>query len=80
LAGVAGEPGKGQLGLATVLSGRHVCGGKKGGEAVGLAKSGQSSKLMVLVDGQGLPLGTMVASAQEAKVHLADATVETVRI
>jgi hypothetical protein len=35
---------------------------------------------MVLVDGQGLPLGTMVASAQEAEVHLAEATVETVRI
>jgi len=35
---------------------------------------------MVLVDGQGLPLGTMVASAQEANVHLAEATVATVRI
>jgi hypothetical protein len=52
----------------------------KRGEAVGLAKRGQDSKLMVLVDGQGLPLGTMVASAQEARVHLAEATVETVRI
>jgi hypothetical protein len=50
------------------------------GEAVGLAKRGQGSKAMVLVDGQGLPLGTMVASAQEAEVHLAEATVETVRI
>jgi hypothetical protein len=80
LAGVVSEPGRtGQLGLATGLSGRHVCGGKKG-EAVGLAKRGQGSKLMVLVDGQGLPLGTMGASAQEAKVHLAEATVETVRI
>jgi hypothetical protein len=80
LAGVVGEPGKGQLGLATGLSGRNVCGGKKGGEAVGLAKRGQGSKLMVLVDGQGLPLGAMGASAQEAEVHLAEATVETVRI
>jgi hypothetical protein len=52
----------------------------KKGEAVGLVKRGQGSKLMVLVDGQGLPLGTMVASAQEAEVHLAEATVETVRI
>jgi hypothetical protein len=47
---------------------------------VGLVKRGQDSKLMVLVDGQGLPLGTMVASAQEAEVHLAEATVETVRV
>ncbi len=47
---------------------------------MGLAKRGQGSKLVVLVDGQGLPLGTMVASAQEAEVHLAEATVETVRI
>ena len=53
---------------------------QKRGDAVGLAKRGQGSKLMVLVDGQGLPLGTMVASAQEAEVHLAEATVETVRI
>jgi len=36
LAGVAGEPGKGQLGLATGLSGRHVCGGKKGAKLWGL--------------------------------------------
>ena len=47
---------------------------------MGLAKRGQGSRVMVLVDGQGLPLGTMVASAQEAKVRLAEATVETVRI
>jgi hypothetical protein len=47
---------------------------------VGLVKRGQGSKVMVLVDGQRLPLGTMVASGQEAKVHLAEATVETVRI
>jgi hypothetical protein len=53
---------------------------QKRGEAVGLVKRGQGSKVMVLVDGQGLPLGTMVASAQEAEVHLAEATVETVRI
>jgi hypothetical protein len=52
----------------------------KRGEAVGLTKRGQGSKVMVLGDGQGLPLGTMGASAQEAKVHLAEATVETVRI
>jgi hypothetical protein len=52
----------------------------KRGEAVGLVKRGQGSRVMVLVDGQGLRLGTMVARAQEAKVHLAEATVETVRI
>jgi transposase len=53
---------------------------QKRGEAVGLVKRGQGSKVMVLVDGQGLPLGTMGASAQEAEVHLAEATVETVRV
>ena len=53
---------------------------QKRGEAVGLTKRGQGSKVMVLGDGQGLRLGTMGASAQEAKVHLAEATVETVRV
>jgi transposase len=52
----------------------------KKGRSCGLTKRGQGSKLMVLVDGQRLPLGTMVASAQEAEVHLAEATVETVRV
>ncbi len=52
----------------------------KRGEAVGQVKRGQGSKVMVLVDGQGLLLGTMGASAQEAEVHLTEATVETVRI
>ena len=30
------------------------------------------------VDGQGVPLRTLVASAQKVEVHLAEATVETV--
>ena len=35
---------------------------------------------MVAVDGQGLPLGLLVASAQEAEVHLAEPTLATIRV
>jgi len=41
---------------------------KKGGEAVGLTRNGKGTKWMLMVDGQGLPLGLYLASAQQAEV------------
>ena len=35
---------------------------------------------MVVTDGAGIPLGTLVASAQQAEVHLARATLSRVRV
>jgi hypothetical protein len=40
---------------------------------VGLTKRGKGSKVMLVVEGQGLPLGVLVASAQKAEVRLAEA-------
>jgi transposase len=51
---------------------------KKGGEAVGLTKRGQGSKLMAVVDGHGMPLGLLVASAQRAEIKLAEPTLATI--
>ena len=43
---------------------------KKGGAAVGKTKKGKGTKVMLLVDGDGLPLGVHIAGANEAEVDL----------
>jgi hypothetical protein len=43
--------------------------GQKGGFSVGKAKKGKGTKLLVLIDGQGLPLGISVDSAQRSDVR-----------
>jgi transposase len=47
---------------------------------VGKTKRGKGSKLMVLVDGRGTPLGVHLDSASPAEVKLAEVTLETVKI
>ena len=54
--------------------------GEKGGSAVGKTKRGKGTKWMVLVDGQGLPLGVRLESASPAEVKLAEATLSEVRV
>ena len=49
---------------------RHVCLGKKRGEKVGKTKRGKGTKIMVLIDGCGLPLGIDTASASPHEVTL----------
>jgi transposase len=61
------------------LSGWQLRSGKKRGEAVGKTKRGKGTKWMVLVDGQGLPLGVRLESASPAEVTLAEATLKEVR-
>ncbi len=53
---------------------------KKGALAVGKTKRGKGTKWMVLVDGQGLPLGVRLESASPAEVTLAEATLAAVRV
>ena len=54
--------------------------GEKGGSDVGKTKRGKGSKWMVVVDGQGLPLGIHVASARPSEVTLVEATLKTVAV
>ena len=56
--------------LATRLGRWHVCLGEKGGDLVGPTKRGKGTKLMLLVDGRGLPLGVDIESASVAEVNL----------
>lgn len=54
--------------------------GEKGGSAVGKTKRGKGTKWMVLVDGEGVPLGALLASASPAEVKLLEPTLENVRL
>src|SRR5215210_2333491 len=49
---------------------RHVFLGKKRGLCVGKTKRGKGTKIMVLADGRGLPLGAEIASASPHEVTL----------
>ncbi|HEY1391495.1 MAG TPA: IS5 family transposase [Ktedonobacterales bacterium] len=53
---------------------------KKGGEKVGLTKKGKGTKWMLVIDGNGLPLGFHLDSANTAEVRLAEQTLDTVAV
>jgi transposase len=53
---------------------------KNGGDGVGLTRKGKGTKWMLVVDGQGLPLGLHLASAQQAEVTLAEQALDTIRV
>jgi transposase len=55
----------------------HVCLGKKRGEKVGKTKRGKGTKIMVLTDGNGLPIGVDTASASPHEVTLIEPLLET---
>jgi transposase len=73
--GQASRPER-RRGLEWELRGRHVCLGKKGGDRVGPTKRGKGTKLMVLVDGTGLPLAIDVDSASPADVRLIEPLID----
>lgn len=62
------------------VSRRHLRSREKGGAAVGLTRKGKGTKVMLVTDGQGVPLGLKVASAQRAEIKLAELTLDTVRV
>jgi transposase len=51
---------------------------KKGGDKVGLTKNGKGTKWMLVIDGNGLPLGFHLESATTAEVKLAEQTLDTI--
>jgi transposase len=53
---------------------------KKGGDKVGLTKKGKGAKWMLVVDGNGLPLGFHLDGANRAEVRLAEQTLDTIRV
>src|ERR1700680_4851473 len=60
--------------LERVVSGRQFRSGEKRGSKVGKTKRGKGTKWMVVVDGQGIPLGKQLYSATPNEVRLAEET------
>ncbi len=54
--------------------------GQKGGPAVGKTKRGKGTKWMVVVDGQGVPLGVHLDAASPAEVSLLEPTLATIAV
>jgi transposase len=52
----------------------------KRGQQVGLTRRGKGSKLRLVVENHGLPMGGLVASAPQAEVKLAEPTLATVKV
>ncbi len=53
---------------------------KGGGEKVGKTKRGKGTKLMVVSDGQGVPLAVHIDSASPAEVKLLDVSIEAIAV
>jgi transposase len=62
--------------VAGIVRGRQFCAREKRGLAVGKTKKGKGTKWMVLVDGKGIPLGALLASASPAEVTLVEETID----
>lgn len=82
--GVAGVSERAQRSGASsverVLHGCHIRSRKKRGLDVGKTRKGKGTKLMVVADGQGVPLGVSLHSASPGEISLAPATLATVRV
>jgi transposase len=66
--------------LERVVSGRQFCSGEKRGSKVGKTKRGKGTKWMVVVDGQGVPLGKQLYSASPNEVGLAEETLASIHV
>ena len=66
--------------LERIVSGRQFRSGQKRGSKVGKTKRGKGTKWMVVVDGQGIPLGKQLYSASPNEVRLAEETLASIRV
>src|SRR6266567_4954454 len=81
LAGVSGRTQRTETAaVERVFFGREFCPRQKRGAGVGKTKRGKGTKWMVVVDGQGLPLGKHLCSASPHEARLAETTLATIRV
>ncbi len=73
------EP-QGTAGLERSLHRRQLRFREKGGAGVGKTKRGKGTNWMVVVDGNGVPLGKHLGSASPAEVTLAEITLASIRV
>jgi transposase len=62
-----------------VLRRRDVRAGKKGGRCVGKTKRGKGTKLVVVVDGEGVPLALTVHSAGPSETKMIEPTLDRLK-
>jgi transposase len=67
-------------GLERIVSRWQFRSGEKRGSKVGKTKRGKGTKWMVVVDGQGVPLGKQLYSASPHEVRLAEETLAAIRV
>jgi transposase len=66
--------------MGTGVSGRQFRARQKGGRGVGKTLRGKGSKIMLVTDGQGIPLSLVIGSAHPHEVRFAVATLAGVRV
>ena len=66
--------------LERSVSGWQFCSGEKRGWKVGKTKRGKGTKWMVVVDGEGIPLGKQLYSASPHEARLAEETLASIRV
>lgn len=66
--------------MGASFSGRKFRSSQKRGAGVGKTKKGKGTKWMLVADGNGLPIGLHLDSANPAEVKLAEQTLQTVRV
>ena len=66
--------------MVRILYGRDLRPGEKGGGAIGKTKRGKGTKLMVVADGTGLPVGDRLYAASPHEATLAEATLQQVSV
>jgi hypothetical protein len=69
----------GQLDWSMALLSGPFALAQKGNEKVGLTKKGKGAKWMLAIEGNGLPFGFYLASANTAKARLAKQTLDIIR-
>jgi len=81
LAGIPGRIGPTRaVGLVGGLYRWQLCSSQKRGLCVGKTRRGKGTKWMVVVDGQGIPLGNHLDSASPSEVKLVDRTLAAVSV
>ena len=78
LFGPTGRPRPARLGRG--LRRCELCAGEKRGTCVGKTKRGKGTKWMVVVDGQGVPLGIHLDAASPAEVKLLEPTLAKIAV
>src|SRR5262245_30888745 len=77
-AALATLDGRGELDWSMAFLDGSFAPAKKGGDKVGLTKKGKGTKWMLVIDGNGLPLGFHLDSATTAEVKLAEQTLDVI--